>query len=479
MKILKNFTKMIFCLILIQNLCLGYSGGNGNENNPFQIANPNDLQELMNDSLNWSKHYILTNDIDCTALTDPKPIGTHIDKTFKGTFDGFNFTISNINMFLPTNNDVGLFGICYGIIKNVNLINSNFKGKYGVGSLIGRNVGKISDCNIHGINIEGNHDIGGFCGYNSGHIINCKSNVVITGNSSVGGFCGRSLQGSFLNCSSEGEVICNHDGAGFCAQNRNTWIEFCFTKCNVTGQNGYIAGFCCELSAEGLQWPNTQEIWFFSVIQNCYAVGNLISNKGNISGFCYTISKNYDYAVAYIKDCYFSGNFGSVDNSYGFCFNSNKLKITNCYWDSDKTNVLISEGGTGKSTLDMYNQSTFVGWDFDSIWYMPPNDYPKLYPYKPVSVDDDVVVVEPENISIYPNPTTDLFNIEYNLPVSGFVYFELFDILGNRLLSFDAGFKSSGINRKILNINFLPTGSYNLILKIDNKFYSKKIIKTD
>jgi len=32
----------------------------------------------------------------------------------------------------------------------------------------------------------------------------------------------------------------------------------------------------------------------------------------------------------------------------------------------------------GKMTAEVKTQSTFIGWDFDKIWYMPIDGYPAL-----------------------------------------------------------------------------------------------------
>jgi len=53
------------------------------------------------------------------------------------------------------------------------------------------------------------------------------------------------------------------------------------------------------------------------------------------------------------------------------------------YWDTDVSGTLVSGAGTGKTTAEMQTQSTFVGWDFDTIWGIEAgiNDgYPKFGP---------------------------------------------------------------------------------------------------
>ncbi len=57
---------------------------------------------------------------------------------FTGTFNGNNYTISNLFISLPSTNDVGLFGETSGAtIENVGLVNANITGQNHVGGLLG------------------------------------------------------------------------------------------------------------------------------------------------------------------------------------------------------------------------------------------------------------------------------------------------------------------------------------------------------
>ncbi|GAJ08009.1 unnamed protein product, partial [marine sediment metagenome] len=44
--------------------------------------------------------------------------------------------------------------------------------------------------------------------------------------------------------------------------------------------------------------------------------------------------------------------------------------ITNCFWDTQTSGQATSDGGTGRTTIQMQTQATFTGagWDFDTIW---------------------------------------------------------------------------------------------------------------
>ena len=71
-----------------------YAGGSGTAEDPYQIAEPNQLQALGANFLDWNKHFVLTADIDLAYFDgqDGRPvfnrIGIDQDHPFNGTFDG-------------------------------------------------------------------------------------------------------------------------------------------------------------------------------------------------------------------------------------------------------------------------------------------------------------------------------------------------------------------------------------------------------
>ena len=49
-----------------------------------------------------------------------------------------------------------------------------------------------------------------------------------------------------------------------------------------------------------------------------------------------------------------------------------------CYWDIETSETTDSFSGEGKTTAEMQTKSTFVNWDFDTIWDIEDNSYPTL-----------------------------------------------------------------------------------------------------
>ena len=92
-----------------------------------------------------SSRFGLANNIDASGTCNWNsgagftPIGNS-STPFTGTFNGNNYTISDLFINLPTTNDVGLFGYTWGaIIENVGLLNANITGQNNVGGLVGYN----------------------------------------------------------------------------------------------------------------------------------------------------------------------------------------------------------------------------------------------------------------------------------------------------------------------------------------------------
>ncbi len=45
-------------------------------------------------------------------------------------------------------------------------------------------------------------------------------------------------------------------------------------------------------------------------------------------------------------------------------------QVINSYWDTETSQQAVSAGGEGKTTIEMKTQGTFIGWDFEDIWWM-------------------------------------------------------------------------------------------------------------
>lgn len=134
-----------------------------------QISNLNELiafRNAVNAGNTFAGKVVTVKDnIDMSSETNWIPIGTSANP-FKGTFDGGDNTISDLNVV--GENNVGLFGYATEAnIKNVKIVNANVKGTDCVAALIGQGYAStyIDNCHVSGsIKVEGQTNVGGIVG---------------------------------------------------------------------------------------------------------------------------------------------------------------------------------------------------------------------------------------------------------------------------------------------------------------------------
>lgn len=181
--------------------------GNGTENNPYLIPNSRILTGISS-NYGLDKHYSVVNNIDVSKINildngkhNWSSIGTLSDP-FKGTFDGKNKVIKNINQKSETNNVVygGFFGKTHkASISNVKLQNIvvdisasrelNDSSAFG-GALVGySDASDINNVTVEGatiISVKGQKEVcaGGVIGFvNEGSIKSITSSNTISVNS--------------------------------------------------------------------------------------------------------------------------------------------------------------------------------------------------------------------------------------------------------------------------------------------------------
>lgn len=215
------------------------------EQKEYEIRSAEDIIEMskrVNSKIynELNATYILKNDIDMSNVEGFIPIGKsdsyiypdHRDPTsngFSGSFEGNNFTISNLT-YMEASADysnltdfIGFFSILSkgAHIKNLNIENANIGYKsecsnISAGILAGRiSCAKIENCNVSGT-VKGIYDVGGLVGSSSfklediySEIINCKADVDVFGENWIGGLLGSNDRVIVRNCYVEGTVTCD------------------------------------------------------------------------------------------------------------------------------------------------------------------------------------------------------------------------------------------------------------------------------
>lgn len=376
-----------------------FAGGNGSAENPFLVADANELNNVRN---HLDKHFVQTQDIDLSGYSAGEgwlPIGDNNDP-FAGTYDGDGFSIDNL--FIERDDDYsGLFGYIdvNGNVSDLELNSVDVTSSaYYVGSLAGSSNGQISNCSVAGtvaLNgwglriggltgenenygtitncsfdgiVESDDDYcGGLVGWDEGTIINCHTTGTVRGDDEVGGLVGYKVSGvireSYSECAVEA-VNSNSTQTGGLVGNNDGEIDRCYASGTVTGNEdvGGLVGF------------NYRPV---GIIVNCYATSSVNGND-YVGGLAGGNSNS-------ITDCYSTGAVtapaGSANTGGLAGYNSATGIVTDSFWNTETSGQNTSAGGAGKTTAQMKQQETFTDWDFTTIWGINNSDnggYPFL-----------------------------------------------------------------------------------------------------
>lgn len=162
--------------------------------------------------------------------------------SFKGIFDGGNYSISGMTINKPSANVLGLFGTIDNgaIIRNVILTSGSVTGHDSVGGIVGEIQNgnpacQIINCHVlPGVTISGYKDVGGIAGYQYGTISGCSSGASANAQDNCGGLIGsldKTESTSLANCFYYGpDKTYAIVGRNFL---KNTNVSHCFYAANA------------------------------------------------------------------------------------------------------------------------------------------------------------------------------------------------------------------------------------------------------
>jgi len=254
-----------------------------------------------------------------------EPIGNSPNR-FEGSFNGQNYTISNLFINRPIGWYIGLFGFIdtQGEVENVGIVDVYVSGYDEVGGLAGWNNGNIKNSYATG-NVSGDWDVGGLVGNNYNTIKNSYATGNVSGNTNVGGLAG-------LNT---GRV-----------------------------ENSYAMGTVTRLSGTDTNLGGFVGFNFWSKIINCYSTGS-VHYEGTTDptdkGFVGSVDTGGDYEM--------TGNFWNVETS------------------NQTSSAGEGEGEIeGKTTAEMKRYSTYKysNWDIE---FHDTEDEADGYPFLSWEID--------------------------------------------------------------------------------------------
>ena len=242
----------------------------------------------------------LDTDIDLTGK-DWTPIGTSVDNSYKGTFDGGGHTITGLT-FTTNDKYAGLFGWLNkaGTVKNVVMegvqITSNQIYGGSIGGVVGYSWGTIENCSVSG-SVSGTVYVGGVVGAQiDGSITGCSSSATVKGMVDVGGVAGQTNGGATLTaCYATGNVIIEIDrtqnifGGGLVGMNGGNGLIACYATGNVTSTgsstgNVHIFGLLGDnyTTVTACYWKNNQERGYKTAPESTKVDGTYVTWKNAV-----------------------------------------------------------------------------------------------------------------------------------------------------------------------------------------------------
>ena len=320
------------------------ASGDGTVGNPYQIATLDNLYWLTQNELEWDKNYIQVANIDATN-TSSWNTGDHDNNS--GTADA----------------PMGFTPLGYsGSMGSGVSFTGTYNGKgYHVANLL---------INRPGVNYN---DVG-FFGYIESAVIDSLSIInaqVSGGQYNVGILTGSSVSGSTIRyCHSSGSVegLWNFVG-GIVGHDYSLEISNCYNEASVSG-GGAVGGLIGGS--------------YTADVSNCYSTGAVQGTDPYVGG----LIGNHQSSSS-ISNSYSIGNVQGVGGVGGLTGWSSGT-VTNCFWDTQTSGQITSASGTGQTSTQMQDLSTFTSnsWDFsdetangtNDYWSMPcgGDNYPKL-----------------------------------------------------------------------------------------------------
>lgn len=393
-----------------------------NQNYPLpkevSIRSPRHLVSLGRDSLSCESYmskqfnYVQTISIDYSVYTDKyldssqgtdieliqSPIGSP-DKPFSASFNGGEFTISNLLIELPNEDYVGLFGAVncsadtdmiasHGYMTNIRLVDPIISGQNYVGAIIGAAVASgeankqllLNNCGVYlsentsyasvsGINFTGG--VIGFCGRSSFDFIEfdiSENNFEISAEN-----ISLAIANSFAAIPVCGQSDSEYIG-GFIGLS-SADIYYSYSSGPVSG-NKYIGGFV----GAHIGTVDNGKIYY------CYSSSNVVSNYhagsfvGRIGSFDSSIAYSYSVGAVESDDAITAHFYGNIDETpapdiFDCIFLS-------CDSSRDKLDDILFGERDYSYFSGIRNDDYSPDYFSDSFYYyILPNTERKCYPY--------------------------------------------------------------------------------------------------
>ncbi len=376
-----------------------FARGDGSQANPFVLCSVAQLDRVRT-YLTEGRSFALGVNVDLAAVPF-SPITDTLNHAFLGTFDGNNHTISGWHYNAPSTDVVGFFASNGNgsTIRNLTLANVDVVGRDSTGAVVGADYGQILGVVASG-KVVGRDRVGGVVGRsassNTSKVIrDSRSAVDVTGNAFVGGLAGEfSASSGAVRCSATGAVSGSTSVGGLVGSiTTSSSSAYSVLDSTASGavvgmlQVGGLVGTMGDASAisrssatgdvggvgaskvGGLVGENR------AVISDSFAVGAVTgaSTVGGLVGFNQGL----------IADSYSTG-LPTGSASTGGLVGSQATgplvvlaEAVESFWDTQRSGLTTSAGGSGKTTAELNTAATFSKWNGTTTWVIAEGSLPK------------------------------------------------------------------------------------------------------
>ncbi len=351
------------------------------------VSGKNEFKDLSLDSVNVTGRYQvagLIGDARGANVSNVHISGAVTGVQYTGFFFGRSFSSTSVIDSSSSSGSVisssNLAGGFIGSIEDttsvsnssssasVQVLNNNGYG----GGLIGRAFDNATITNSHATgDITGNNRMGGLIGYSRATIQNsyATGNVTVNGNYN-GGLVGVQAANTITDSYSKGKVTTSLDYAGGIAGiiEGTADVSTSYATGDIDGRS-YIGGLAGRISAN-------------SLVEDSYATGAIDGSSyvGGITGILFG-----DLTNAYALGRFLGSSTSNVGPLVGFTDNS--ATITSSYWNSHIFGPTSNPAGTTQTTEELYQEATYTGWDFTSVWSIQEG---QSYPYLQSAIPDTI-----------------------------------------------------------------------------------------
>lgn len=223
---------------------------------------------------------------------------------------------------------------------------------------------------------------------------------------------------------------------------------------------------------------------------NVYLVG-LTRCSTYASNLCAVpTNQNSEFAKCFPTGAFNQPTYGGSFNGDGFvaAFNSSNKLVWSTYLGGNQTDEIHAAGydNTNKRLYCTGYTGSYSGFptadpmtgNYQQNLNSGGNDsyLARLCVSSIIAISVEEISYGGSNINIYPNPTSNMLNINLSSQEQGLVNIELYDILGSLVLKQKENANKSANNSFILDVNSFAKGIYVLKISIKEKLYSAKVV---